>query len=89
NMESSFHYVDFYDNDSLKTIQVTHNASTTEISFPPLGSDGKIIFYNISKSGSVTLNGKPSNLRYDKKQSAGILSFKKEVPYKVVIKNSK
>ncbi len=89
NMESSFHYVDFYDNDSLKTIQVTHNASTTEISFPPLGSDGKILLYNFSKSGSVTINGKPSNLRYDKKQSAGILSFKKEVPYKVVIKNSK
>ena len=82
----NYDYVDYYDNNKEKNIEVSNKPKIVEVNTDPLNSAGKIMIKLSERPRSVQLNGEEINYEWNRTNGTINLSFKKNVENKVEIK---
>lgn len=82
---NSFTYVDRFSNDSLKQITVSQKGNRIDVDVPALGSEGKVVLYNVVPKGNVTVNGKTARVRIDEGKKTVEVNIEKGKGSNVVV----
>ncbi len=81
-----YDYVDYYDNNKEKRIEVSNNHDNIEVNSDPLNSAGKIIIKINKKPEAVELNGGIADYNWNGKEATIELPLKKKIENKILIR---
>ncbi len=82
---NSFTYVDRFSNDSVRQISISEAGNRIHVTVPPLGCDGRVVFYNVVPKGEVKVNGKRADAKIDKEVKTVEVKLRSGVANEVVV----